>query len=167
PAGLSTLVIQQLKSDLTGLQSQRTQLAERLGDRHPEMVKVQSSIRSAETKLQNEIAKVVQSVRNEYLAAQAQERSLVAELEAQKNEALALDRKAIDYRALQRDAATNRQVFESLLQRAKEMGISEELRTSNIRIVDQAEVPRIPVSPQNLLNLALGMLGGSALAHGL
>jgi polysaccharide biosynthesis transport protein len=167
PAVLSNLFIQQLKSELTALQGQRAQLAERLGDRHPEMVKVQSSIRSAETKLQNEIAKVVQSVRNEYLAAQAQERSLVAELDSQKTEALALDRKAIDYRALQRDATTNRQVFESLLQRAKEMGISEELRTSNIRIIDQAEIPRIPVSPQKLMNLALAMLGGGALALGL
>src|SRR5206468_8672844 len=95
------------------------------------------------------------------------ERSVVAELEAQKTEALALDRKAISYRALERDAATNRQVFESLLQRAKEVGISEELRTSNIRIVDGAEIPRIPVSPQKLMNLAMGMLGGSALALGL
>ena len=43
---------------------------------------------------------------------------------------------------LERDAASNRQIFESLLQRTKETGISGELKTSNIRVVDAAEMPR-------------------------
>ena len=59
----------------------------------------------------------VQSVKNEYQAALIQEQTLTGALDQQKRDALALSRKGIDYGALQRDNATNRQVFESLLQR--------------------------------------------------
>jgi capsular exopolysaccharide synthesis family protein len=105
--------------------------------------------------------------RSEFLAAQAQERSLMGALDQQKSEALGLNRKGIDYGVLQRDAATNRQVFEGLLQRTRETGISRELKTSSIRIVDGAEVPRGPARPKPLTNLPLGLFGGGMLALGL
>src|SRR5262249_8069208 len=55
----------------------------------------------------------------------------------------------------------------SLLQRAKETGVSRELKTSNIRVVDAAEQPRTPASPKTALNLTLALIGGSILAMGL
>jgi uncharacterized protein involved in exopolysaccharide biosynthesis len=70
-------------------------------------------------------------LRNEFLAAQAQERSLTNALEAQKQDALGLNRKGIEYGVLQRDVESNRQIYESLLQRAKETAVSGELNTSN------------------------------------
>ena len=64
------------------------------------MVKLRSAIQAAQAKLQGEIGKVVQSVRNEYQAALAQENSLAGALNQQKGEALAMNRKAIDYGVL-------------------------------------------------------------------
>jgi len=78
-----------------------------------------------------------------------------------------LSRKGIDYGVLQRDANTNRQMFDSLLQRAKETGVSAELKSSNIRIVDGAIVPGSPISPNKSRNLMLAILEGAALALGL
>ncbi len=167
PAILSNTFIQQQKSDLADLQTQYAQLSEKLGERHPDIIKVRSAIQAAQSKLQGEIAKVVQSVRNEYLASQAQERSLTEALDQQKAEALAMNRKAIDYGVLVREAESSRQVYESLLQRAKETGVSAELRTSNIRIVDAAELPRVPVSPNRRSDLLIGLLGGLLFAFGL
>ena len=57
----------------------------------------------------------------------------------QKGEALAMNRKAIDYGVLERDVQSSTQIYDSLLQRAKETGVSGELKTSNIRVVDAAE----------------------------
>jgi capsular exopolysaccharide synthesis family protein len=164
---LSNTYIQQQKADLAHLQSQYLQLSEKLGDRHPEMIKVRSAIELAQTKLNGEVAKVVQSVRAEYQAAVAKENSLIAALNQQKAEAQAMNRKAIDYGVLERDVQTSRQVYEALLQRAKETGVSSELKTSNIRVVDRAERPRAPVSPRTSLNLTLGFGFGLLLAVGL
>jgi len=167
PAILSNTFIQQLKGDLSELQRQQASLGEKYGDKHPEMIKIKSAIDQTEAKLQGEIGKVVQSLRNEYLAAQTQERSLVTALDQQKNEAMALSRMAINYGVLQRDASTNRQMFENLLQRAKETGVSGELKTSNIRVVDPAEVPGRPVRPNKKINLLLAVFGGGLFAAGL
>ena len=169
PAIMSNSFIQQLKSQLADLQRQQAQLADRLGEKHPEMIKIASAIQSTEDKLQAEIYKVVQAVKNEFLSAQSQERTLSAALDAQKNDALALNRTGIEYGVLAREAESNKQIYQSLLQRTKETSISGALKTSNIRIVDTAEVPRSPIYPKKRNNLLLGLLGGAlgAIALGL
>jgi len=164
PAILSNSFIQQQKLELAQLQTQAAQLGEKLGPNHPEMVKVRSAIQLSQAKLDAEIAKVVQAVRNEYLAALAKENSLAAALNAQKGDALAMNRKAIDYSVLDREVQSNRQIYDSLLQRAKETGVSTELKTSNIRVVDRAETPLRPVSPQKSMNMLLSLFAGSVLA---
>src|SRR5262245_10547966 len=167
PAIQASGFIQQQKAELTQLQTQYAQLGEKLGPNHPEMVKLRSAIQLAEAKLGAEISKVVQAVKNEYLAALAKENSLTTALDAQKNDALAMNRKAIDYSVLDREVQSSRQIYDSLLQRAKETGVSTELKTSNIRVVDSAERPLRPISPRTSLNLMLALVGGSVLACGL
>jgi succinoglycan biosynthesis transport protein ExoP len=167
PAVLSNTYIQQQKAELAQLQSQQIQLSEKLGDKHPEIIKIRTAIQLAQSKLDGEIAKVVQSVHNEYLAAVAKENSLMRALDQQKGEAQAMNRKAIDYGVLERDVQSSKQIYESLLQRAKETGVSRELKTSNIRVVDAAERPRVPASPRKLLNFTLAFFGGGLLAIGL
>jgi capsular exopolysaccharide synthesis family protein len=167
PAVLSNDYVQKIKADLSDLQRQQAQMAEKYGDRHPEMVKIRTAIQAADAKLQTEIGKVVQSVKSEYQAALTQERSLVGALESQKTEALGLNRKGIEYSVLQREAESNRQVYEALLQRTKETGISGELKASNIRVVDSAEVPTVPVLPQRKRDLLMAGFAGLVLALGL
>jgi polysaccharide biosynthesis transport protein len=167
PAILSNTFIQQLKGQLAELQRTQASLGEKYGEKHPEMIRVKSGIEQAEAKLKGEIGKVVASMRNDYLAAQSQEQRLTAALERQKSEAMDLSRKGIDYGVLQRDANTNRQMFDNLLQRAKETDVSTKLETSNIRVVDKAEVPRKPARPNRTLNLLLALFGGGLFAVGL
>jgi capsular exopolysaccharide synthesis family protein len=167
PAILSNQFVQQQKTELAELQRQQAQMSEKLGARHPDMAKVRLAIEAVETRIQGEIGKAVQSLKNDYETSLAQEQSMMRALEQQKQDALALNRKGIEYGALSRDAASNRQIFDSLMQRTKETGISGELKTSNIRIVDLAETPRVPASPNKTINLILGMMGGCLFAGGL
>jgi polysaccharide biosynthesis transport protein len=167
PAVLSNQFVQQQKAELALLQRQRAQLSEKLGPNHPEMVKIGLAIQTAEAKIQAEVAQVANAMRSEYQAALAEERTLAAELNAQKQEAQVLNRAGIEYGVLQRDATANRQMFEGLLQRTQETGVSEEIRTGNIRVVDHAEVPATPVSPNIFNNLLMALLGGLTLAIGL
>ena len=166
PTILANGYLQQLKTELATQLAERQQLRTRFGDKHPTMVKLSSAIESARMKLDAEVANVVQAVRNEFLAAQAQEESLTDAFNTQKATALAQNRKEIEYGVLQREVATNRQIYEGLLQRAKEAGISGDLQASNARIVDQAEVPRSPVLPNNRRDLMVGAAIATVLAIG-
>src|SRR5262249_23035040 len=171
PVILANDYIQKLRTDLADLQRQQLQLADRYGERHPEVIKKRTAIQAAEAKIRAEEAKVVESVHSEYQAALGQETSLQTALDAQKGEALSSDRKGIEYGVLQREADSNRQIYESLMQRTKETGITSESRTTNVRIVDPAEVPRWPVSPNVTRELevsfATGLFFAVAIAFGL
>jgi polysaccharide biosynthesis transport protein len=161
PPVLSNTYVQQLKSELSTLQRQEADLAGKYGPLYPQLIEVRSALKAAQAKLDRETANVVQAIQTEYATATNQENRLAAALDAQKGEALALNRKSIGYRALERDAASNRQIFESLLQRTKETTISGELKTNSIRIADAADVPRSPVWPQKQRNFLLAMCAGA------
>ena len=163
PVIASNSFIQQLKGELAVAVRQRAELDATLGPRHPDMVKAQTAIDIAQARLEGETNKVVQSVRNEFLAAQAQERSLARELENQKVQALAMNEIGIEYGVLLREAESTRHVYDSLLQRARETGVSTELRNSSIRIVDEAAVPRAPFSPNRSRAVLFALLLGGGL----
>ncbi|MGH9254634.1 MAG: GumC family protein [Vicinamibacterales bacterium] len=167
PMVLSNQFVQQQKAELAQFQRQHAQLSEKLGPNHPEMVKIGLAIETAEAKIQAEVVQIAEGMRSEYQAALAEERTLAAALDAQKREAQVLNRTGIEYGVLQRDATANRQMFEALLQRTQETGVSEEIRTGNIRVVDHAEVPTGPVSPNVFNNLLMALLGGLTFAIGL
>ena len=131
------------------------------------MVKIGLAIQNAEARIQSEVGQLVQSMRGDYEAAVAEERTLTNALNRQKQEAQQFNRTGIQYGVLQRDAAANQQMFETLMQRTQETGVSEELKSSNIRIVDAAEVPGGPSSPNILSDLLMALLSGLALAVGL
>jgi capsular exopolysaccharide synthesis family protein len=163
---LSNPFVQTLKSELASLQRQRLEFGQRLGERHPDMVKLTAAIETAEKRLRAEVDKVVQGVENDYLAAQAQEQRLLGELAAQQRAALAQDRRALDFGVLEREVVSNQQIFDSLLQRAKELGIAGEFKTTNVRFVDHAEVPQIPVAPRRFQLLLVAMVLGTVLGLG-
>lgn len=164
PAILSNAFIQQQKAALADLQRQQAQLSENLGPKHPDLIKLGAALQLAQAKLDAEVSKVVESVRSEFLAAAAQESSLTAALNSQKSEAQAMNRKAIDYNVLARDVESSKQMYESLLQRAKETGVAGALRTTNIRVVDAAERPRAPIRPKKGTAVVSGGFAGVALA---
>jgi capsular exopolysaccharide synthesis family protein len=163
PPVLSNPFIQQLKGDLSALQRQEAELSGKFGPLYPQLIEVRNAVKAAQAKIDREIANVVQAIQTEYATAKNQEDQLTVALEAQKGEALALNRKSIGYRALERDAASNRQIFESLLQRTKETTISGELKTNSIRISDAADIPRSPVWPRKQRNFLLSVCAGALL----
>jgi succinoglycan biosynthesis transport protein ExoP len=167
PAILNNGFIQQLKVELNQLHRQRGEMSEKLGARHPDMVKVESAIETTETRIAAEVQKVIRALHNDYQAAYTNERTLAAALDQQRAEAQELNRASIQYGALQRDAQSNRELFQGLMQRTRETGISTDLKTNNIRVVDLAEPPRRQTSPARLSNMLLGLFGGLFMALGI
>jgi polysaccharide biosynthesis transport protein len=167
PAVLTNEYIQKLKSELADAQRLQASLSQKYGERHSEMIKAVNAVQAADAKLRAELSKVVESVKSEYQSALSQERSLQEALNSQKGEALSLNRKGIEFGVLQREAESNKQIYESLLQRTKETGISSELRATNVRVVDAAETPRGPISPNIQRDLTMAFGGALVLAIGL
>ena len=167
PLVIGNTVVQSLRTELSDLQKEYAKLSETLGDKHPDLVRVRNSIHTTEEKLRNEMRNVVRSVETEYRTAASQEASLQAGLEAAKQEALEVNRKAIEFSSLKRELETNQQLYKELLTRNKQTNLEQDLQTTNIRIVEKAEPPRSPISPQRMRNYQLALLIGLALGIGL
>ena len=68
---------------------------------------------------------------------------------------------------LQRDAETNRNLYNSLLQRYKEVDVAGGAGTNNVFIVDRAVAPATPSEPNVPFSLALSLLLGLGAGIGL
>lgn len=165
---LESQLIQQLKERLVELERERSELAARYKNDHPKMQRINEQIDFITKRVDGEVYKVLAAVQHEYQLKRAEERSLGRELDLAKGQALALNQKLISHSALQQEADKNQQLYDVLLQRLKETDITSNLRSNNLRIVDTATFPKLPVKPNVPVNLALalllGLVGGIGLA---
>jgi len=156
----SNPLVQQLKTRIVELQREKTALTERYGEKHPDVQRVNGQIADAQRQLDGEIEKSVAAIKADYQAAIDEEKQLAADLEGQKAQATTLNRKSIDYSVLQREAESNRQVYESLLQREKELRVVSNSRANNVRVLDRAEVPGSPFTPNTRRAWLMAILFG-------
>ncbi|HEY6360119.1 MAG TPA: polysaccharide biosynthesis tyrosine autokinase, partial [Vicinamibacterales bacterium] len=140
---------------------------ERYGEKYPDVMKVNATLQDATRQLQTELAKAIEAIRNDFQSALAEERTLAAALEEQKSAAMDLNRKSVSYTVLERGAHSNRQVYETLLQREKELQVMANSSGNNVRVVEGAEKPGAPFTPRPRRDLALGTVAGLVLALGL
>jgi succinoglycan biosynthesis transport protein ExoP len=73
------------------------------------------------------------------------------------------DDKAVRYNMLKREVDSERQLYETLLQKVGEVGLAAALRTSTITVVDPAIAPLSPYAPSELADIGIGFCGGAAL----
>jgi len=156
----SSPFVQQLKSQIVDLQKQKVELEERYGQKHPDVLRVNGQITDAQRQLDAEIDRSIAAIKGDYQAALEEEKQLGKDLETQKGQATDLNRKSIDYSVLQREAESNRQVYESLLQREKELRVVSNSRANNVRLLDRAEVPGAPFTPNTRRAWLMALLFG-------
>lgn len=135
---------------------------------YPKMVQLKEQMNRVKKRIDQETKRIVTSVRKDYETAVKRETHLKSVLAAQKKEALDLNQRAVQYQILKREADANKELYNGLLQRLKETGVSASLTASNIQILDKAEVPENPSKPNKTLNIMLaivvGLFGGVGLA---
>ncbi|MBI4459022.1 MAG: polysaccharide biosynthesis tyrosine autokinase [Acidobacteria bacterium] len=166
PGILDSSVMQTLTVQLAELQREHAQLTTTFTSRYPRVEQLQNQIERVQTSLDQEREKAADRIRKEYEAAKQREEYLRAAFRVQEQQANLIAEKSVQYSILLREVQTNKQLYEGLLQRLKEAGISAGLKASNIRIVDSARAPHEPIKPKVLLNLMVGFVLGLSLGIG-
>jgi len=164
--GASSL-LEKLRQNEADLNNQYAQATTQFGSGYPKVVELNNQLKQVRAGIAAEETKMQHEVRDEYLAAVQRENLLTTAFEQQKQEANQLNESAIEYSVLKRDAESNRELYQDLLQRLKEAGVSAGLRSSNIRVVDVARTPTSPIAPNVPRRLQLGLLLGLACGIGL
>ena len=155
------------QSQLAALKAEQISLSQTYGPEAPKMREVEGKIEAAARLLVAERRKVIESAKNEYEAAVAQERNFGSDLERANAANIELDRKSGDYRILQRDLDSQRQIFQSLLDRQKQLSVVANSRANNVRLMDRAEPKRTPISPNPRRDWLTAILAGLTVAFAL
>jgi succinoglycan biosynthesis transport protein ExoP len=167
PEVIESPLIQKLKGDLDVLQVENAGMANQYKSSYPPMQELQAKIQGTQDALAQEVQNAVSSVHEQYQAALEREKTLGVELDKQKAFALGLNDAAVRYLILEREAETNRELYDSVLKRMKDMALLADVHASNISVVDEAEPPLGPSSPNSRKDLWQAGLLGLALALGL
>ncbi len=152
---------------LADLRRELANLNATLTPAHYKVQKVQSQINEMEADRNGARDLIVERIHNDFEEASRREKLLSSSLARQSAVVTDQSGKIIHYDILQHEVDTNRQLYESLLQKVKESSLSSALRASNIQVVDAAAAPSAPFAPKIPLGIEIGLLAGLCMAVGL
>jgi capsular exopolysaccharide synthesis family protein len=138
------------------------------GPNFPKVQRLQAQLKDLDQLIQKEQVNTLNRIENDYREAKQRETLLTQALDQQKVEANGMAERMVEYNILKREAEANKTLYDGLMTKLKEVGISAALQSSNIRVVDPAMIPAYPSRPAKARNIALaflvGLVGGIGLA---
>lgn len=168
-SGQSSLSVREVNSNpaIMDLLSQKAKAEGNLANemaRHLEGYATVKSGRAEIAELDSRINAIATSIKKsaylDFQAAAEREKSLANRVNSLRNEALNEQDRGVQYSVLKRVADSNRALYETLLSRYNQINATAGAASNNVTLVDRAEVPRIPDSPNLLLNLVLALTFG-------
>ena len=164
PQVLANPAVQSLIQQRSQAQAALAEEQARHLDEHPSVQALQAQVGQLEEQIENVGASIKRSVYLDYQAALDRERALQGQVGQLRSAALTEQDRGVEYNVLKRVAETNRSLYDTLLERYNELNATAGATSNNISLVDRADIPREPSSPNLPLNMALAMLAGFALA---
>ena len=161
---LSNSTVTTLMTERAKAQAELEQELSRHLEDYPTVREKRAELSKLNSELQSVATGVRSSVRAEYLAAQSTEQALLARLETLKTQTLREQDTNVQFGLLKREADTNRTLYDGLLKRYNELNATAGISSSNVSIIDTAERPTAPTSPNLIKNLLIAMIAGIGLA---
>ncbi len=165
---LNSSLIQSLKVRYEKLESEYSKMLNQYKPGYSRMLSLKKQMDNLKANIDSETKRIISSIESDYGTALKRESYLSANLKKARKEVMNVQKKMIQYQILKREVDSNRQLYNNLLQRLKEVGVSATLSASNIQVLDRAESPLRPYRPRKTLNIVLslivGLFGGVFLA---
>jgi len=161
-------VIQDILKQESTTSAQYTDALNQYGPKFPKVVRLQAQLKDLDQLVGREKTNIANQMEAEYHGSRQRELLLKNALDEQKTQTNQMAEKLVQYSILKREADTNKQLYDGMLQKLKEAGITAGLRSSNIRVVDPALIPGGPSRPNKtrnvMLSILVGLIGGIGLA---
>ena len=164
PQVVSNNTVTSLLTERAKLEGELAEERSRHLEDYPTVKSRQQQVDTLNQQIQQTAANVRNAVRSEYQSALNAEQQLKAQVNLLKGATLAEQDSTVQYGLLAREVDTNRAVYDGLLERFKTLNAIAGVSLSNVNVIDQAEAPANPSSPNLFKNLALGLLLGLGLA---
>jgi len=138
-------------------------LAQRYKDKHPRMMAARAALSEGKEALKRAVIAQPAVLQNMLEQARATEANLTNATGEQEKSAVALNKAAIGYYELARQAETDRALYESVLRQIKDTNLTKDVKTNAVTVIEHSPLPGAPVSPNPRKIITLGLFGGLAL----
>jgi capsular exopolysaccharide synthesis family protein len=167
PQVLADPFVQSLTKELGKQEQELANLSAKYQATYPAVKQVQQQVDELKQQVEKAKQKVIRNIETQYEVARRKEADLRASLSQSKGQAIQQNRESVELNVLKQKLDIDRGIYEDLLKRSRQAGVESEFRPSNIRVIQNAEVPISPVKPNKPLNIGLSILIGLALGIGL
>ncbi|MER3428126.1 MAG: hypothetical protein C4334_08500 [Pyrinomonas sp.] len=150
--------IQKLRERIGELEEKRAALLVQYTPEWPEVKKIDEQIKRLKQDLDKAPYEVIKAMRSRYEAALARENKLKQSYYQEAAAANEQNQAEIELSRITQELETNRQFYNTLFQRQKELEITSNDRASNIKVETPAHVPQEPVGPKRLRNILIALL---------
>jgi len=155
-------MVMDARRSIIQLEAGITTYALRYKDKHPKMMAAKAALAEAKQKLHQAVLAQPALMRNAIDQIKATEASLQQALQNQQGVAVNLNRAAIGYQELARQAETDRALYESVIRQIKETNLSKDVKTNAVSVIEHSPLPGSPISPRPTKTIVLGLLAGLA-----
>lgn len=163
---LSNQAIATLRQERATRAAEYAKLMTQFEPDYPPARQVKAQLDQLDRSIAAEENRVGGSLRRIYSSALERENLLKSRVSSLKTGVLDARQRSIQYNIYLREVDTNRQLYDALLQRYKEIGVAGGVGANNISVVDGAELPLAPSWPKMFIILALAVAGGTVLGFG-
>ena len=160
PATLDSKMVQSYKEQKARLEIEYQQNLAVYKPEFPRMVQLRAQIAEVDRKLRDEITAYGTAIQAQYEAALKHEAILRARVAATRDNVLSTQATSIDLNFLKREVDTNRQLYDSLLQRIKQLGVSSGVAMNYVAVLDRAEPSLLPFQPSLQKNIGIAAIIG-------
>ena len=160
PAVLAKPFVARARDSHIEAQRRMNDVAQRLGEFHPEYKAAQADLQAAVEAFRQAVATAAAVIIKEFESARAVEKAIEGELASSRQSIQAHNREEPQLAIYERDVAINRQLYETFLARAKETDIAGDIESPIARVIDDAKAPIVPSSPAKVLTLLVAILSG-------
>ena len=167
PEAVQSAAIDRLRGQYAELAAKEADLRTNLGERHPFIAAVRTQMQDVRRLIDAELNRIAGAAETEANRAQANERTLTAELGRLRQQAAVNSQSSVQLRELEREVEAARSVYNAFLVRAREIKEQSSIDSSNARIITAARPPEDPSWPPRLILIAAALFGGLGLGAGL
>lgn len=157
-------LVQRTKIEQGTAQRSLDELLNRYGEKHPRVVDAKSQLSTLNSSLQGHVSRVVNSIEKDYQLKRQRVATIQGKLATGKRDIQELGTKKFELDALEREVATNQDIYDTFFNRMSEAKSADGLETANARVSDYAVAPAGPFKPKKQLIIALAALASLVLS---
>lgn len=159
----SNALVQSTRSEYLNAREKLAAVASRYGPKHPKRINAETIHKESEASYVAQVNAAANNIQSNFELANQRVRDLSDFTNENRTELQQLDRKSYELKVLEREVDANRKLYDLFLSKLKETDLSDDFKTVNAIVVDEARPPERASAPRRKLAIVASFVASIVL----